>query len=186
MPRTKTVCKLLVFFMIVCLLTGCWDREELEDQSYVIGLGIDPSKHEGKINVTMLLANPEVGSMQGGGGSKESPREIISIDANDIIAAKATANAIISRTIRYDLLKVIVVSEEYAKDQHFYAMITDVLKDKEIHSNSYLAVSKEKASEYFLNIRPKMETRPHKYFQYMIDHGIQNGLIPRFHSFSLF
>ena len=23
-----------------------------------------------------------------------------------------------------------------------------------------------------------METRPHKYFQFMIDHGIQNGLIP--------
>ena len=23
-----------------------------------------------------------------------------------------------------------------------------------------------------------METRPHKYFQFMIDHGIENGLIP--------
>ena len=23
-----------------------------------------------------------------------------------------------------------------------------------------------------------METRPHKYFQYMIEHGIENGLIP--------
>jgi hypothetical protein len=53
-----------------------------------------------------------------------------------------------------------------------------VLKDKEIRLNSYIAVSKENASQYFLNNKPKMETRPHKYFQFMVDHGIENGLIP--------
>lgn len=77
---------MLLFFVIVCLLTGCWDRQEIEDKAYVIGLGLDRSKDEGKILVTMLLANPEVGSMQGGGGSTEKPREIVSFDANDFIA----------------------------------------------------------------------------------------------------
>lgn len=178
MKKTGTVCKLLLFLVIVCLLTGCWDQEELEDKSYVIGLGIDHSNHEGKIKVTMLLANPEVGSMQGGGGSTEKPREIITFDANNLIAAKGTANAIISRDISYELLKIIIVSEEYAKDKNFVAIFSDVLKDKEVRMNSYLAVSKENASEYFLKNRPKMETRPHKYFQYMVDHGIENGLIP--------
>ena len=57
--------------------------------------------------------------MQGGGGSIEKPREIISFDANDFISAKSTANAIISRDISYELLKIIVVSEEFAKDQKF-------------------------------------------------------------------
>ena len=54
----------------------------------------------------------------------------------------------------------------------------DALRDREIRLNAYLAVSKEKPSEYFQKNHPKMETRPHKYFQYMIDHGIENGLIP--------
>jgi spore germination protein KC len=178
MQKTKTVCKLLLFLVIVCTLTGCWDREELEDKSFVIGIGLDRSKHEGKIKVTMLLANPEVGSMQGGGGSTEKPREIISFDANDFITAKATGNTIISRNISYELLKMIVVSEEFAKDKRFILTISDVLKDKEIRLNSYLAVTKEKTSDYFLNNRPKMETRPHKYFQFMVNHGIENGLIP--------
>ena len=101
------------------LLSGCWDRKELEDRAYVIGLGLDQSKHKGKIKITMLLANPEVGSVQGGGGSTEKPREIITFDANDFITAKSTANAIISRNISYDLLKIIVVSEELAKDKTF-------------------------------------------------------------------
>ncbi|GHI00825.1 Ger(x)C family spore germination protein [Neobacillus kokaensis] len=178
MLKIRIVCKLLFLFIVVFSLTGCWDRNELEDKSYVIGIGLDHSKHEGKIKVTMLLANPEVGSIQGGGGSTEKPREIISFDANDIIAAKGTANAIISRIITYDLLKIIVVSEEFAKDSNFFNVINGVINDKEIRMNCYLAVSKEMASEYFLKNHPRMETRPHKYFQYMVDHGIENGLIP--------
>ncbi len=178
MQKTKTVCRLLLLCAIVSLLTGCWDREELEDKAYVIGLGLDRSKEEGKIKVTMLLANPEVGSMQGGGGSTEKAREIISFDANDFIAAKATANSIVSRNISYELVRIFVVSEEFARDPIFPLTFSEVLKDKEIRLNSYIAVSKEKANEYFLKNRPKMETRPHKYFQFMINHGIDNGLIP--------
>ncbi|MEH7276536.1 Ger(x)C family spore germination C-terminal domain-containing protein, partial [Neobacillus vireti] len=136
------------------------------------------SKEKGKIKVTLLLANPEVGSMQGGGGSTEKPREIITFDANDFIVAKATANAVISRDISYELLSVFVVSEEFAKDPVFAQTFTDVLKDKEIRLSSYLAVSKEHAYEFFKRNRPKMETRPHKYFQFMISHGIENGFIP--------
>ncbi|WML38210.1 Ger(x)C family spore germination protein [Neobacillus sp. OS1-2] len=178
MQKTKTVGKVLLLVVIVFSLTGCWDREELEDRAYVIGLGLDRSQHKGKLKVTMLLANAEVGSMQGGGGSTEKPREIISFDANDFTVAKVTANAIISRIISYDLLKIIVVSEELAKDPNFFRIISSASYDKQIRLNTYIAVSKEKASEYFLKNRPKMETRPHKYFQYMVEHGIKNGLIP--------
>ncbi|PAE33651.1 Ger(x)C family spore germination protein [Bacillus sp. 7884-1] len=178
MLKTKTVCRLLLYFVMICILTGCWDREEIEDKSYVIGLGLDRSSQEGKIKVTMLLANPEVGSMQGGGGSIEKPQEIISFDANDFIAAKATANAVISRKVTYELLKIFVVSEDFARDKIFPSTFYDITKDKEIHQNSYIAVSKEKASQYFIHNRPKMETRPHKYYQFMINHGIENGLIP--------
>ena len=119
MQKTKTVCKLLLLLAIVFLLSGCWDREELEDKAYVIGLGLDTFEKKDNIKVTMLIANPEVGSMQGGGGSIEKPREIISFDANDFISAKSTANAVISRDISYELLKIIVVSEEFAKDKDF-------------------------------------------------------------------
>ncbi|MBP1933911.1 Ger(x)C family spore germination protein [Ammoniphilus resinae] len=177
MPKIKITCNLLLFLAIVFLLSGCWDRSELENKAYVIGLGIDRSKYEGKIKVTMLIANPEVGSMQGGGGSSEKPREIITLEAIDIITAKSTANAVISREISYELLKVIIVSEEFAKDKEFLPTLFTSIQDKEIRLDTFLVVCKEKAYEYFQKNRPRMETRPHKYFQYMIDHGIQNGYI---------
>lgn len=178
MQKTKIVYKIVLLLTLLCMLTGCWDRTELESRAYVIGLGLDLSKHEGKIKVTMLIANPEVGSVQGGGGSTEKPREIITFDANDINTAKAMANAIISRDISYELLKVILVSEEFSKSPKLLPTLYDVSKEKEIRIDSYLAVCKENAYEYLLQNRPRMETRPHKYFQFMINHGIENGLIP--------
>ena len=179
MLKIKTVCKIGLLLSILFMLTGCWDKEEVEDNAYVIGLGLDKSEKSDKmIKITMLIANPEVGSMQGGGGSNEKPRELISFDANDLITAKSTANAVVSRDISYDLLRVIVVSEEFAKDKNFYSWINQALFDKEIRQSAYLAVSKEKPSEYFKRNKPKMETRPHKYYQFMINHGIENGLIP--------
>ena len=178
MKKTKTVCKSLWLLVTVILLAGCWDREEPDKRAYVIGLGLEQPKAKDKIKVTMLIENPEVGSVQGGGGSTEKPREIISFDANDFLSAKSTANVVISRQISYDLLKMIVVSEELAKDPKFVPLIYDALRDREIRLNTYLAVSKEDPSVYFKNNKPKMETRPHKYFEYMINRGIGNGLIP--------
>lgn len=178
MQKRKLVCKIILLLLLIGSLTGCWDRKELEDRAYVIGIGIDPSKEKGKIKVTMLFANPEVGSIQGGGGSIEQPREIITFDAMDFITAKGTANAIISRDVSYDLVKIFVVSEEFAKDPKFISMMSDARRDKEIRMDSYLAVSKGKAYDYFVKNKPKMETRPHKYFQFMINHGIENGMIP--------
>jgi spore germination protein KC len=178
MPKIKRVCKLILCIVIVCFLTGCWDRNELEDKAYVIGLGLDLSKYEGQMKVTMLIANPEVGSTQGGGGSIEKPREVITFDNYDFITAKGVGNAVISRDISYELLKIIIVSEEFAKSARFLPTLYDAIKDKQIRSDTYLAVSKDKPAKYFLNNHPKMETRPHKYFQFMITHGIENGLIP--------
>lgn len=178
MQKTKIVCKTLLCIVSVCLLSGCWDKAEIESKAYVIGLGLDQSTDKGKIKVTMLIANPEVGSMQGGGGSTENPREIITFDAIDFLTAKGTANSIISRDVSYELLKVTVVSEKLARSPKFLTTIYDTVKDKEIRMDSYLVVCKENASEYFVKNKPKMETRPHKYFQFMINHGIANGLIP--------
>src|SRR3954454_16631981 len=132
MQKIKTVCKISLFLAMMVALTGCWDAEELEDNAYVIGLGLDRSEQEDKVQVTMLIANPEVGTMQGGGGSIEQPKEIITFDANDFIAAKSTANVIVSREISYELLRIIVVSEELAKEPDFFRWISNALTDKEI------------------------------------------------------
>jgi spore germination protein KC len=172
------VFKYSLLLIIVLLLSGCWDKKELEERSYVIGLGLDKNTDTNKLNITFLISNPEVGSQQGGGGSKEPSRAILTISANDFITARNTANSVISRELTYDLLRVFVVSEELARDEDFIRYIYDATKDREIRRDSYLIVSKEDARVFFKNNKPKLETRPHKYFQFMIERGIDTGVIP--------
>ncbi|MEO2074826.1 MAG: Ger(x)C family spore germination protein [Bacillus sp. (in: firmicutes)] len=163
---------------MIPLLSGCWDKKELEERAYVIGLGMAKNHQSNKIDITFLIANPEVGSQQSGSGSNEPAREIITITANDFITARNTANAIVARELTYDLLRVFVVSEELASDKDFIRYIYDATKDREIKRDSYLIVSKEEPRVFFINNKPKLETRPHKYFQFMITRGIETGLIP--------
>ena len=37
---------LSILFVTLLLLTGCWDKKEIDDQQFVISLGIDKSEKE--------------------------------------------------------------------------------------------------------------------------------------------
>lgn len=178
MRKVKTTFKYFSLLLAGFLLSGCWDKSEVEEKAYVIGLGLDKNDQNNKLNITFLVANAEVGSQQTGSSTREPAKEILTIEANDFISARNTANAIIAREVTYELLRVFVVSEEMAQDEDFIRFIYDATKDREIRRDSYLIVSRERASEFFLRNKPKLETRPHKYFQFMIGRGIETGLIP--------
>ncbi|MFB6466922.1 Ger(x)C family spore germination protein [Cytobacillus sp. Hz8] len=179
MKRVIKICKLLFSLSIILgLLSGCWDKKEIEELSYVIGIGIDKAENENQIKITYLFANPEVGSSLLGGTANEPPRETLTFVANDYISSRNTANSMISREIIYDLLRIIVVSEEMAKDKDFIKVIYDTIKDREIRRDVHLAVTKEEAATYLTKNNPKIDTRPHKYFQYMINRGKDTGMIP--------
>ena len=62
------------------LLTGCWDKVEIEDLAYVIAIGLDKTEGENLV-ITYQIAIPE-----GGEGDTES--EIISIQAPDFLSAR--------------------------------------------------------------------------------------------------
>lgn len=168
----------LVIVSCCLLLTGCFDKTEVEEKAYVIALGLDKAKDKNQIKVSFQIANPEVGSLQGGGGTDEPPYEVVTVTVNDFISARNTLNALVSKEVTYDLLRVIIISEEFAKDKDFIRYIYESAKDREIRRDVFLAVSKEEASKYLEKNDPKQETRPHKYFQFMINRGIDAGLIP--------
>ncbi|HAQ08652.1 MAG TPA: hypothetical protein DCR24_14500, partial [Bacillus bacterium] len=71
-----------------------------------------------------------------------------------------------------------VISEDLASDQNFIRWIYDAAKDREIKRSANLIVSKEKAYQFIQENRPKLETRPHKYFELKIDRGQETGMIP--------
>ncbi|MCH1627373.1 Ger(x)C family spore germination protein [Ferdinandcohnia quinoae] len=179
MKRIQNLNKILPFIILTFLLTGCWSQKEIDKSAYVIGIGIDKSEQQGKIKVTYLISNPEVGSTQEGGNTNEPPQEIITIEANSIIDSRDVANAVVAKEITYDILDVIIVSEELAKEKDFIRWIYDTTKDREIRRDTKLIITKENASEFITRNKPKLETRLHKYFEILLNHTNNIGLVPK-------
>ncbi|WP_112179061.1 MULTISPECIES: Ger(x)C family spore germination protein [Paraliobacillus] len=166
-----------VIFLLLLILTGCYDRIELEQQSYVIAVGIDKGEETGTFSFTFQLANPEVGATLSA-GSDEEPQETVTITGSDIITATNTANSFITKKITLDQTKVIIISEELARSKDFIRVIQTAARTPQIRRSVQLIVSKENASDFLNNNEPKTETRPHKYYQYMLNRASQTGIIP--------
>lgn len=168
---------ILVTFVLLLTLTGCYDRIELEQQSYVIAIGIDKGEETGTFSFTFQLANPEVGATLSA-GSEEDPKETVTITGSDIVTATNTANSFITKKITLDQTKVIIISEELARSKDFIRVIQTAARTPQIRKSVQLIVSKENASDFLNNNEPKTETRPHKYYQYMLNRASQTGIIP--------
>jgi spore germination protein KC len=168
-----------IFLLVICLsLSGCWDQRQIEKRAYVYAIGMDKAEEENKFTITYLIINPEFGTMATGGGSATNPHEIISFETNDLITSRNLANAVIAKEITYDLLRAIVVSEDLAQEKQFIRWMYDATKDREIRRDNFFIVTKEKASKFFEKNNPKLETRINKYFEYILNRGIETGMIP--------
>ncbi|MBP3950686.1 Ger(x)C family spore germination protein [Bacillus suaedae] len=161
------------------ILASCFDKAELEQQAYVIAVGIDQAEEKGKFNITFQISNPEVGTnIPGGGSSTEEPQESVTLLADDLLSAKNTANSIISREVLLDHTSVVIVSEELARSGQFINIIQSANRTKELRRGVQIIVSKEDAKDFLKNNNPKMETRPHKYYQFMLKRAKETGFIP--------
>ncbi|WP_052130088.1 Ger(x)C family spore germination protein [Ureibacillus sinduriensis] len=171
----------LIFSML--LLSGCWDQTNIDKRAYVVAIGLDKAEEEQQYKVTYLISNPELSKQQA--GTNEPGKETITFNTNDLLTAKKIANTVIAKEISYNLLTVLVVSEELAKDKYFLRLIYDSIKARDITRDTPLIVSKENASKFLSDNNPRLETRIHKYFELIMESGSESGFIPNstLHSF---
>lgn len=178
MKNIKLLIPILFIIFIMPILSGCWDQTSIEEKAYVVAIGLDKSKsgHENQIQITYLIANPEFSKKDA--MTNEPPMEIVTFDANDLIVGKNKANTVIAKEISFNLLSVMVVSEELAKDKNFIRWMYDTTKEREIKRTTPLIVTKEETSKFFKQNHPKLESRIHKYYDLILKYGSEAGMIP--------
>ncbi|GKV56587.1 germination protein GerC [Sporosarcina sp. NCCP-2222] len=169
---------LIILLPSLALLSGCWDKIELEERGYAVVLGLDKSEEDHMVDVTFQIENPQVGSTSQSVAQNEPPSDILTITATDIISAKELANSIVSREIDLSQLQTIIIGEEFARSDYFNNIIGSSVRDPEIRRKMMLIVSKEKASEFIHSNHSKLETRPHKYYSFMRDRWKDTGYVP--------
>lgn len=169
--------KYLLFLLLIFTLTGCWDKDEIEEEAFVIAIGLDQSEVPAGILITYQIANPQVG-IPNTGGEKEVASEIITFNAPDFLTGRDLANASVARDVNFAHTKLIVISEQFARTKKAANFISSALRDREIRRDIKLVVSKERAADFIKNNNPKLETRPHKFFDLMTGRWEETGLVP--------
>ncbi|UJF35034.1 Ger(x)C family spore germination protein [Paenibacillus hexagrammi] len=149
------------------VLTGCWDRVEIDQRGFVTGVAIDKnqSKDKHKYKATYQLVSPsglKQGS-QGGGGSTSKAYFNLSTTENSMPALSARMASKTSRSPYFEHLKIIVISEEIARTKGYFGDLLDFfLRNSEMRRGVQIIISSGKASD-ILNIQPVNENMPVEY-----------------------
>ncbi len=184
MKRFKAVIYILIIIVFSFSLTGCGGKEPNEI-AYIVALGIDSGEND-DYKITLQYANPTQisgGASEEGGKSGSKIVENIVVEAPNIYSAVGIANNIISKNFSLAHAKLIIFSEEIAKEG--LKDITETfIRSDEIRPDIYLAVATDGASEYLTSINPAMEINPVKYYQMIFNKnnlmGIPEGVAKNF------
>ncbi|MCU6710771.1 Ger(x)C family spore germination protein [Paenibacillus sp. J5C_2022] len=154
MSRISSLIALLL--AVALLLTGCWNRRELNDLSIVAGLGID--KRKDKYLLTVQVVDPgEVAARKGASG--RSPVTTYSATGATMFEAVRKMTTVTSRKLYFSHLRIIVIGEELAKEG--IAETIDLWsRDPETRTDFYLLVARGTKAQKVLEVLTPMEKIP--------------------------
>ncbi|KFD42051.1 hypothetical protein HY02_09005 [Peptococcaceae bacterium SCADC1_2_3] len=174
----------LFSFILICLLfqTGCWGFREVDEEAFIMILGLDKGK-ENLLALTVQIAVPR--GMGGGGmgqggsaaGEQAKPTMTITVECRSILAGLNMLNATLERKPSLAHLKVIVVSEELAR-QGINAYLTQLLRYFEFRRSTFLVVSRGPAQKLIRQFQPVMENNPAKFAELFMGRQRYVGFIP--------
>jgi spore germination protein KC len=186
------------------LLTGCWDRQELEERAVVLGVSIDraeevtqkkeeevshlsrtlPAPKTGMLRITVQIAVPgriPLGPGQGGGGGGGGGggiRTVWVVDAVGHTIEEAVNNLQqrVAPPLFLGHLRVIVVSEAVARNG--IQNLNDYFhRNPEIRRMNWMFISKGRAED-FMRASPQLERVPTLYFMTTMDKSVKMGRFP--------
>jgi len=177
--------KLLCIIITICLfLSGCSYGKDVDEQSFVIAVGIDKGESF-PLRVTFVFANPS-GSGSGGGGSSEggggggsegggggesksssSGPDIVTIEAPTTFSAARKLDAIKSKKINLTHTKLVVFSTDIAKEG-IKKYVDGFASSRDFRPNTYVCITSTSAQEYFNSVKPSQEKYLEKYYDHIM------------------
>ncbi len=156
-------------------LSGCYDRQELEQQAFVTTLGLDKAP-DGQLDCTFRIAvpvNPASGS------SKEDSKKNgpITIHARSVSEAMLMANTSLERTVTFSHLAGIIFGQKLAESGVVDAL-RPLVRFREFRQTVSVSVSKGTARDVIANFHPVLEQSAGRINDSIAIVGKRTGLFP--------
>ncbi|SNS96873.1 spore germination protein KC [Anaerovirgula multivorans] len=153
--------ELVLIILILCgLITGCYDRKELDDMAYVVGIGLD----KGEANFLRITLQVAVPMQIAEGGDPEDTYFIETIEAPNLYEGLNIFNAFLSKQVNLSHVKVIVFSKALAKEG-LQVYMNEIMEGREFRPSVHMVVARDSAEEYLKEIQPMLDTNPAKYHE---------------------
>ncbi len=152
--RLKKYCLLVLFTF---LLTGCWDKKELNEVAVVMGVGIDKVENEYKISAQVIKPPSKE---EGGGGGSEIPTWSVSATGKTIMGAIRNMNELSPRQLYWAHLQVIIFGDKLAREG-IAPVITWFERDRDSRAGALLIVTNGTAED-LLNKKIELGNIPSK------------------------
>ncbi|MED1780317.1 Ger(x)C family spore germination protein [Brevibacillus fortis] len=175
--------KFLRYFalLIVCtsLLTGCWDRRELEERASVLAIAIDQDEDDEnlyKMTVQIPIPIKIAGSSGKGGGSGADAVKIMSVTGRTVTDAANNLQMRLNQRLFLGHTRILALSEEIAR-KGIQDIMDSFRREPQIRRLLWPIVVRGKAST-LLEIKPRIEPIPVVFLMGLIENGMKLGRIP--------
>lgn len=149
----RMLCTLILLGVV---LSGCWDRHELNDLAITVGVGLDKSGKD--YLVTAQIVNPsEVAAKKGTGYSTA----ITTFSATGVSTLEAARKltTLIPRKIFGSHLRILVIGEELAREG-VSKVLDGLARDHEIRSDFFIIVARDTTAASVLKVLTPIERIP--------------------------
>jgi len=164
---------LLLLVLPAFLLSGCWDKRELEETSFVLMLGVDKGKVR-KFAITALVALPAkmAGSGEGGGGGgggsdkDDKPYLVTTVESPTLSGAMSLLDAYLDRRVSAIHATTLFMGDELAKEGVLQAM-DDLVRFRQTRRSTTFVVTKGRAADFLREMKPQTAKNPVRFVEQM-------------------
>lgn len=173
--------KRILLIMLICVqLCGCSQSRQVENQAYVLAIGIDRQAN-GNIDVSALIpkiagssAEDATTASQGSQGNYLH----VSVNAENYEAALENLSRAVPRNLNLSQLKMIVFSKELVEKTNISRFIEDLARTEQLFTAAQVTVCDGKASDFIKVLQPVVGNRLSTDMDATMDHYVRHGLLP--------
>ncbi|HYF84098.1 MAG TPA: Ger(x)C family spore germination protein [Clostridia bacterium] len=158
MKAKKSARVIAVLLSCMLLLTGCWDKIEIEDRLFVLAIGIDKTKETEKKTpedrYTLSFVSPVVDQVKEGPGPAFKTYKTVN---NTVIMSVSQLMERFSQKQFFGHTKAIFFGEDVMKDEELLKGVIDgVSRYPELHNSMYAYIVPSRAEDVF-KVKPMFD-----------------------------
>lgn len=155
---SRSLALLLSMAMTALLLTGCWDRTEINDLAIILATGIDMNEDHSVRLSAQIYTPRKVSDPMSGTGSESSSSGVTMVqtaDGKNIAEAMTRLQRKTSRHVFWGHCEAVVISKDAAK-QGIRQYLDFMLRFLQVREHAYVYIS-EKMAEDIMALVPLLE-----------------------------